>query len=90
MMKSTYVDADGRVVCPVCGAKDQFVDRRSGKGKVAFGVLAPKRLRCSGCGTSLKRGDSPTPKRGYGRCVKHEHVVAYSKGVCPIDGSEIK
>jgi hypothetical protein len=56
-MKSTYVD-DGDVVCPVCGARNNFTDRRSGKGKIAGGVLAPKRLRCNGCGTSLKRGDT--------------------------------
>ena len=55
-MKSTFTDTDGNVVCPVCGAKNQFTSKRSGKGKLAAGVLAPKRLKCNGCGTNLKRG----------------------------------
>ena len=66
-MKSTYVDADGNVVCPVCGAKNSFVSKRTGKGKTigivtvgAGALLLPKRLKCNGCGTNLKRGDTPT------------------------------
>jgi hypothetical protein len=63
-MKSTYVDAEGNVVCPVCGAKNNFTSKRTGKGKAAGivtvgvgAVLLPKRLKCNGCGTNLKRGD---------------------------------
>jgi len=64
-MKSTQVDSDGRVRCPVCGA-DDFSDKRTGKAKAAgfitlgIGVVAmPKRLKCRGCGTNLKRGGGP-------------------------------
>lgn len=60
-MKSTVVDADGNVKCPVCGAVNSFTAKRTGKAKVAgvatigIGVVAmPKRLRCNGCGTNLK------------------------------------
>lgn len=70
-MKSTQVDSDGRVRCPVCGASD-FSDKRTGKAKAAgfitlgVGVVAmPKRLKCRGCGENLKRGGDPyvPPKR---------------------------
>lgn len=54
-MKSTRVDADGTVRCPKCGASD-FTDKRTVKGKLMGGLLAPKRLQCRGCGTSLKKG----------------------------------
>lgn len=55
-MKSTQVTPDGDVVCPKCGAKS-FTQKRSAKGKIMGGVLlAPKRLKCNGCGTMLKRG----------------------------------
>jgi ribosomal protein S27E len=52
-MKSTKVDPDGTVRCPKCGATS-FVNKRSIKGKLAGGLLAPKRLKCNGCGTMLK------------------------------------
>jgi hypothetical protein len=62
-MKSTVVDEEGNVRCPVCNAKDSFTQKRTGKAKWAgtitlgVGVLAmPKRLKCNGCGTNLKRG----------------------------------
>jgi hypothetical protein len=62
-MKSTRVDADGTVRCPVCGAT-AFDQKRTGKAKivgfatVGVGVVAmPKRLKCRGCGTNLKRGN---------------------------------
>lgn len=55
-MKSTQVTPEGDVVCPKCGAKS-FRQKRSVKGKIMGGVvLAPKRLKCDGCGTMLKRG----------------------------------
>lgn len=67
-MKSTRVDANGTVRCPKCGATS-FNEKRTGKAKwmavptVGVGVLAmPKRLKCNGCGTNLKRsggGSSP-------------------------------
>lgn len=53
-MKSTVVDSAGVVRCPVCGASD-FSDKRTIKGKIAVGVLAPKRLKCRGCGANLKK-----------------------------------
>ena len=60
-MKSTTVDEEGNVVCPKCGAKNQFAIKRTGKAKwaavatVGVGVLAmPKRAKCLGCGTNLK------------------------------------
>ena len=63
-MKRTVVDrASGDVVCPSCGARNNFVSKRTGKAKligvatVGVGVVAmPKRLKCNGCGTNLKRG----------------------------------
>jgi uncharacterized Zn finger protein len=54
-MKSTKVDAEGTVRCPKCGATS-FVNKRSIKGKVMGGLMAPKRLKCNGCGTMLKAG----------------------------------
>lgn len=60
-MKSTIVDADGNVRCPVCGAANSFTSKRTAKAKVLGGaavgvgaLAAPKRLRCNGCGTYLK------------------------------------
>jgi hypothetical protein len=54
-MKSTQVAPNGDVLCPKCGAKS-FTQKRSVKGKVMGGfVLAPKRLKCNGCGKMLKR-----------------------------------
>lgn len=55
-MKSTRVDDDGTVRCPKCGATGSFVMKRTGKGKLVGGLLAPKRLRCNGCGAYLKAG----------------------------------
>lgn len=68
-MKSTYVDPkSGDVVCPVCGARNQFTVKRTAKAKwagiatVGVGMAAmPKRLSCNGCGTNLKRGGSGSP-----------------------------
>ena len=68
-MKSTYVDpATGDVVCPVCGARNQFTVKRTAKAKwtgiatVGVGMAAmPKRLSCNGCGTNLKRGGGSAP-----------------------------
>lgn len=55
-MKSTVVDeTSGDVRCPKCGAKS-FTSKRSAKGKMSMGLMAPKRLKCNGCGTMLKRG----------------------------------
>jgi hypothetical protein len=61
-MKSTYVDEDGDVRCPVCGARNSFTTKRTGKAKllgaapVGIGALAvPKRVQCNGCGTYLRR-----------------------------------
>ena len=55
-MKSTKVDKEtGAVRCPKCGATG-FSDKRSVKGKIGMGIMAPKRLKCQGCGTMLKRG----------------------------------
>ena len=54
-MKSTKVDPEtGDVRCPKCSAKS-FTQKRSAKGKVMGGLMAPKRLKCDGCGTMLKR-----------------------------------
>jgi ribosomal protein S27E len=62
-MKTTRVDANGNVRCPTCGARNSFTVKRTGKAKwgvgPTFGVAAlgaPKRLKCNGCGTNLKRG----------------------------------
>ena len=57
-MKSTIVDPDGMVRCPKCGAMS-FTSQRTIKGKIASGLLAPRRLKRNGCGTALKRGDPP-------------------------------
>ena len=85
-MKSTIVDSEGNVRCPVCGAND-FSDKRTGRATMAglpFGALGiaamPKRLKCRGCGENLKRGGKPserarieTPKR----TVKVEETEPY-------------
>ena len=52
-MKKTQVDESGDVRCPKCGAKS-FTPKRSVKGKMMGGLLAPKRLKCQGCGKMLK------------------------------------
>lgn len=55
-MKKTQVDPDsGDVRCPKCRAKS-FTSKRSVKGKMMGAFLAPKRLKCLGCGTMLKTG----------------------------------
>ncbi len=55
-MKTTKVDKEtGSVACPGCGATS-FSQKRSVKGKIMGGLLAPKRLKCDGCGKMLKRG----------------------------------
>jgi hypothetical protein len=42
--------------CPNCGGS-QFTAKRSMKGKVAVGILAPKtQVRCVACGSMFKRG----------------------------------
>lgn len=72
-MKSTIVYEDGSVRCPKCGASVLgAATKRTGKAKlvgvvtVGVGVVAmPKRLKCSGCGENLKRGDGkPQPVPG--------------------------
>lgn len=67
-MKSTVVYPDGSVRCPKCGASVLgAASKRSVKGKVLGGaVLAPKRIKCSGCGEMLKRGNG-VPVAGAGR-----------------------
>ena len=75
-MQSTFVDANGDVRCPNCGARNSFTSKRTGKAKIMTGVAAvatvgiaaaaapvviPKRLKCNGCGTNLKRGDGSAP-----------------------------
>jgi len=59
-MEKTRIERDGTVRCPKCGATS-FTSQRSKKAKIAGGLtvglgalVAPKRLRCNGCGTSLK------------------------------------
>lgn len=55
-MKSTQVDPEtGDVRCPKCNAK-AFAQKRTMKGKMAMGFMAPKKLKCLGCGTMLKTG----------------------------------
>lgn len=66
LVKRTVVDSSGDVRCPTCGARNSFTSKRTGKAKligvatVGVGVVAmPKRLKCNGCGTNLKRGAAP-------------------------------
>lgn len=61
-MKHTVVDEAGDVRCPKCGARNSFTVKRTGKAKVAGAMMGgvgiavmPKRLKCNGCGTNLKR-----------------------------------
>lgn len=50
------VDGPNGAACPNCGGT-QFTAKRSGLGKVGFGVLAVKSMvRCVTCGTTFKRG----------------------------------
>jgi hypothetical protein len=47
---------DAGLACPKCGGT-QFKAKRSAKGKVAAGLLAPKtQVRCVTCGTTYRRG----------------------------------
>lgn len=52
-MKRLARDDQGTMRCRNCGATG-FVQKRSLKGKVALGLLAPKRMKCLGCGTLAK------------------------------------
>lgn len=46
----------GVLACPKCGGTS-FKAKRSAKGKLGFGLLAPKsRVRCETCGTEYLRG----------------------------------
>lgn len=46
----------GVLTCPKCGST-AFKSKRSLKGKVAMGLMAPKsRVRCEACGETFKRG----------------------------------
>jgi hypothetical protein len=107
-MKATVVDTDGSVRCPKCGAVNSFTSKRTGKAKL-FGVVTvgvgavamPKRLKCNGCGTNLKRGgtnlkrgepprQAPTRRgRGEWRCEKNGHFLDQKRESCPIDGSAV-
>ena len=60
-MKNVLVNADGDLLCPACGAKQQFSYRRTRGAKLAAGITvgvgmlaAPKRLQCLGCKEYLK------------------------------------
>lgn len=85
-MKSTYVDpTTGDVVCPVCGARNQFTVKRTAKAKwtgiatVGVGMAAmPKRLSCNGCGSNLKRGGGSAPP------AKRSPVTSKSAAPTPI------
>jgi hypothetical protein len=104
-MKATRVDSDGNVVCPKCGAKNSFTVKRTGKAKLMGGLAvgvgalaAPKRLKCNGCGTNLKRSSAPPARttarphatRGPGyRCEKNDHLLKKGRTTCPIDGSPV-
>lgn len=47
---------DAGLACPKCGST-QFTAKRSVKGKLVAGVLAPKtQVKCVACGTMFKRG----------------------------------
>lgn len=52
-MKSATVDEAGEVRCPYCGAK-AFERKRTTKGKLSAGLLAPKRPKCLACGKSFR------------------------------------
>jgi hypothetical protein len=62
-VKSTVIDENGDVRCPVCGARNSFTVKRTGKAKWVGGLAAggvgallmPKRIKCNGCGANLKR-----------------------------------
>lgn len=67
-MKSTIVEPDGTVRCPVCKGTS-FTLKRTAKAKVlgvatiGVGALAmPKRVYCMGCGANLKPGSPPATK----------------------------
>lgn len=50
------VQTDGGLRCPKCNGVS-FTAKRSLKGKMMLGVLAPKsRVKCVTCGESFKRG----------------------------------
>jgi hypothetical protein len=76
-MKSTVIDEQGDVRCPVCGAVNSFTVKRTGKAKLVGGLAvgvgalaAPKRLQCNGCGTNLKRGSASKPNSLASRAEK--------------------
>lgn len=47
---------EGTLRCPKCGGAN-FTAKRSVKGKMTAGVLAPKsRVKCVTCGETFKRG----------------------------------
>lgn len=68
--------------CPVCGG-GSFVAKRTKKGVVAAGLLAPKRVRCVRCGESLRTGDAPAQPTSYEQDVREVMARATRYSVDP-------
>lgn len=54
-MRKARIDQAGAIRCPRCGGTS-FTRQRTLKGKVGFGLLAPKHTRCVACGTYMRQG----------------------------------
>lgn len=60
-MQNILINEQGALVCPACGAVDNFDNRRRGLSKLAVAptgalsvLVLPKRMQCLGCRTYLK------------------------------------
>ena len=81
-MKRVEVTEDGEVRCPKCGAVNSYGHMRSRKAKLllvptlGLGVVAaPKRLRCNGCGASLKTANQGGPTASEKVSATHERMA---------------
>jgi DNA-directed RNA polymerase subunit RPC12/RpoP len=55
-LSAVGAQSDAGIACPRCGSL-QFIAKRSNKGKLMAGVLAPKtQVKCVACGMKFKRG----------------------------------
>jgi hypothetical protein len=84
-MKSTTVDSDGTVRCPVCRST-QFALKRTVKAKVlgvatvGIGVLAmPKRAHCMGCGADLRMAAQPDAAAAQTSLAELEAAVQHDE-----------
>lgn len=104
-MKSTFIDQNGDVRCPNCGARNNFVSKRTAKAKWATGVAAvatlgiaaaaapvviPKRLKCNGCGANLKRGGAVMPVTPAPQTEAAPYTITAIRPISPVNAPGVQ